>query len=85
MKFTKDDYNSLRQAVINKVELNQIDVKATFQHYYDNGIGDRPAIRLCWDLFWLSKWSKNDTNRSKDYKDIHIETAMKKILKEMLK
>jgi len=78
MKFTKEDYKSLKE----KVENLNVDVKASLQHYYDNGIGEQPAIRLAWDLFWASKWSKE--NRGNKYLDKHIETAMKKIMKELI-
>lgn len=80
MKFTSEDYNSLKA----KVESLDIDIKASLQNYYDKGIGERPAIRFAWDLFFASRWSKDDDNRGKGYTDKHIETAMKKIVKELI-
>ena len=80
MKFTSQDYNSLKTKVVDL----DIDIKASLQSYYDKGIGERPAIRFCWDLFWVSKWSKDDGNRGKGYTDKHIETVMKKIVKELI-
>ena len=40
-------------------------------------------MRLRWDCFWASKISQDQWQEWKDYKDSHIDTALKAIMKEI--
>lgn len=77
MKFTLKDYRSLKRAV----KMTGVDIQESLDHYKKQGIGNDPEVRFIWDLFWASRWSKS--NRGNIYRDNHIETAMRKIVREL--
>lgn len=78
MKFSAQHYNELKQAIINC----DIDIAQSIDNYKSKGLSIQ---RLLWDIFWLSKYSKNDNFRAAHYNDSHIETALKNIVSELTK
>ena len=80
MKFKKEHYKELKR----RVNSLDIDVKATLQNYYDKGIGKQPLVRLSFDLFFATKFSKDFRSEMREYNDNHIETVMKRIIKEVV-
>lgn len=81
MKFSKKHYESLKLCVKNTLQkwnTTISDVKSL--HYHS-----KPEICFLWDLFWASKWSSICLSEylEGDYKDDHITTAMRAIVKEL--
>ena len=76
MRFSKEHFEELKEAVRSK----EIDVQATKQNYKEKGLSE---TRLLWDLFWASGYNMNPNFRESDYTDKNIETAMKKVVRDL--
>ena len=80
MKVTSEDYNAIKQAIIIKLQENGVTFLGLEKIYQAEKLSH---MRFIWDLFWLSKWSRDDENRSKNYMDTHITTVLEKIYKDL--
>lgn len=80
MKFKKEHLEEIKNRVL-KLDIN---VSGSLQSYYDNGIGKEPLTRFCFDLFFATKFSKDFRGECREYNDKHIETAMKKVIKDLI-
>ena len=78
MKFTKEDYQSLKKAVSEAFAKHGITANGWIESANALKFSE---TRMLWDLFWLCGWSKD--NRDNDYLDSHIQTAVKNALKEL--
>lgn len=78
MKFEKEHFTSLKEAITSKLKLEGI----TIADYLKAAEG-YSETRMLWDLFWFSGWSKLDENRAFNYLDSHIQTALKQAVKEL--
>ncbi len=81
MKFTKEHYKNL----LDCIESTNIDLSNSLNHYLSNKIGNNPEKRFLWDVFWASKYSNIHREDSQNYLDSHIETAVKRAVKELIK
>lgn len=80
MKITNSDYQTLKDAAAKVKEANP---QITPVSYVANKIGKDHHVRFCWDLFWSAKKYIGQTNYYDYLNDSHIETAMKKIVREL--
>lgn len=87
MKIKESDYNTLKAAA-QKVQKNSPEI--TPETYKTNKVGKDTNKRFRWDLYWSALKNLRGTNQnefvSRIYKyadDSHIDTALKKIVKEL--
>jgi len=80
MKFSKEDYYSLKTAISDTLKWKHKTVEQLRDQYVSNGL---TRTRLLWDLYWTSGAGDNETFRK--YYDAHINTALERIYNELLK
>lgn len=81
MKYTQQDYNELKTAVITAISktgqtLSDIELEYKRDHL--------TFTRFIWDLYWVGKKHLPDPYAHNDYLDAHVETAMKRIYTELI-
>jgi hypothetical protein len=78
MKMTIEHFEALRKAC-KKTRDKHLHI--TPNSYIENNIGKDPVLRFRWDLFHASR-RKTGYNFS-EYLDSHIDTALRRIVKEL--
>lgn len=76
MKFSNEHFDGLKMAI----KKSLIDIAATRKQYKEKGHSE---TRFLWDIFWASHYSHDESFRQSDYLDTHIQTAIKKAVKEL--
>ena len=78
MKFNNIHFESLKSSIAS----SDIDLKQTKKRYDDLGYSE---TRFLWDIFWATSFHKDPSFREANYKDLHIQTAIKKAILELTK
>lgn len=78
MKFSSAHFESLKSSIAS----SDIDLKQTKKRYDDLGHSE---TRFIWDIFWATSFHKDPSFREANYKDSHIQTAVKKAILEITK
>jgi len=78
MKMTVVHFEALRSACADVKDANP---HITPEVYTSNSIGNDPAVRFRWDLFYASR--KRTGFTFSEYLDSHIDTAMRRIVGEL--
>ncbi len=81
MKFTEEHYKNL----LDCIESTGINLSDSLNRYLSKNIGNNPEKRFLWDVFWTSKYPVIHREEYKNYTDNHIETALKRAVKEIIK
>lgn len=76
MKFTKQDYQELKQSLKD----TGIDFKEQKKAYSERMLSE---TRYIWDMFWATTFSRTALQESREYNDSHIQTAVKRAIKEL--
>ena len=76
MKFSEQHFKMLKDSIASL----EIDYPETRKRYNEKGLSEQ---RFYWDIFWASSFHKNNDFREADYLDTHIETAIKRAVKEL--
>lgn len=83
MKFSDKHYNSLKNCIVETLLTDDALISLENEYKAKN----LSETRFLWDIFWFSKWAskcREDYNEG-DYKDVHIQTALKAIVLELKK
>jgi len=78
MKFSTTHFEGLKLAI----EKSCIDLIESKKNYEDLDLSE---TRYLWDIFWVTGFHKDPDFREASYKDMHIETAIKKAIVELTK
>lgn len=81
MKFKAEHYSSLKESITDLIKSKGLTMAEVKEHY-----SQKSETYFLWDLFWLSKWStvRDDHYNDGNYLDSHIQTALKRIVMELL-
>lgn len=77
MKFSTVHFEGLKSAI----QTSGIDLVQTKKNYQDKDLSE---TRYLWDIFWATGFHKDPSFREANYKDSHIQTAIKKAIIELL-
>jgi hypothetical protein len=78
MKFSNIHFESLKSSIAS----SDIDLTQTKKRYDVLGYSE---TRFLWDIFWATSFHKDPSFREANYKDLHIQTAIKKAILELTK
>jgi hypothetical protein len=78
MKFTKEHYESLKEAI-----KKALDRDGMFMSQWKLKYQDQSETRMLWDLYWLSGWSNDNRQIVDIYLDSHIQSALRQCAKEL--
>lgn len=84
MKFTASDYNYLKTEIAKVVERVGVEKIQLFKESLktDKTVKDL-EVRFMFDLFWAVPSENRKRITEKDYNDNHLQTALKKVVKEL--
>lgn len=80
MKFKEEHYKALKESVKELLASINKTIPQIRENYENTG---KAETRLLWDVYWASRWAQKYSAQSYQYSDSHIETAIKKIVKEL--
>ena len=83
MKMKQADYDVIKNAIASK---DKQGIQAFKRDLKENGKYKDFDKRFRWDLFWLcnlSSWASDTLYKEQGLHDIHIDTALKAIVKEL--